>query len=496
MARLVRVAARILSERAVLRPLSLARERDRVRVERPVGIAAPKLPSTAAQGRVSELWEAVDQKAPSPWGPEALEGEGWGDPPQADSIAGRPWWHRRRNSDTNWEGAVLSRGSTANPRKAFVWAPAVLIATAALLAACSEGAPKAVDAPATIAPAGTGTVVPGSSPTTVVPSGTVPSGLDGRIVLTRSNRLVVRDVASGEERTLVTAPGSDFMIDPAWSRDGAQIAYAQQITLIPGRSTDYGSDLYVIDAAGGEPRRLLEHNEPGSFYRYPSFSPDGRTVYFFRSRLDETQTQVFEGAALNLDTNVVEVLMKQAYGGEVSPDGKSLIYVDLTGGWQSLSLMDLATRKSRTLVSPDKDGLYFYYAPRFSPDGSRIVFAGSGDAGQVPVGSLPGRQGTVSDALVLSPDAALALGFAGAGALDGPPWDLYLVEVKGDSKLVRLTEVYDDQPFPAWSPDGARILYIGVTGLVAISPDQSTDPVKLDEGLLHAQMDWAWRGAS
>jgi hypothetical protein len=61
--------------------------------------------------------------------------------------------------------------------------------------------------------------------------------------------------------------------DPEWSRDGAWIYYASNVS---GRS-----ELWKIAAAGGAPVRLTND---GGFE--PRESPDGRTIYYVDARVD------------------------------------------------------------------------------------------------------------------------------------------------------------------------------------------------------------------
>ena len=82
---------------------------------------------------------------------------------------------------------------------------------------------------------------------------------------------------------LVLAPGGEPVAlgagqEPAWSPDGTELAYA--------RPTEEGSpatDIYTVDVAGGEPRRLTESV---TLDEQPSWSPDGlRIAYLARPDL-------------------------------------------------------------------------------------------------------------------------------------------------------------------------------------------------------------------
>ena len=75
---------------------------------------------------------------------------------------------------------------------------------------------------------------------------------------------------------------------PAWSPDGQMLVYSAA----PPRGDyhpDYEqeSDLFIIPASGGEPRRI---EEPGSGESNPAFSSDGRWIVYERQREDSFPT--------------------------------------------------------------------------------------------------------------------------------------------------------------------------------------------------------------
>ena len=96
------------------------------------------------------------------------------------------------------------------------------------------------------------------------------SGLLG----TKRLHLFVCDVDSGEA-TQVTR--GDYSVGPpAWSPDGANLAFAAAVH--PDRDLDLASHLFLIDASGkGEPSALTKGRSRAAA---PAFSPDGRTVLY------------------------------------------------------------------------------------------------------------------------------------------------------------------------------------------------------------------------
>ncbi|MEO7118750.1 MAG: S9 family peptidase, partial [Candidatus Limnocylindrales bacterium] len=85
--------------------------------------------------------------------------------------------------------------------------------------------------------------------------------------------LWIIDVASGEPRRLTSGDSSDEQ--PAWSPDGKRVCFTSD------RHADadltWRTDLYLIDAAGGPITRLSGGRGDRAFY-YPAWSPDGRWV--------------------------------------------------------------------------------------------------------------------------------------------------------------------------------------------------------------------------
>lgn len=87
----------------------------------------------------------------------------------------------------------------------------------------------------------------------------------GNIVLTRSGARPAQLTSGGQDR------------DPTLSTDGRRVAFV--------RGEGDASELWIVDAAGGAPRRLIgarksaEPQENLSDFASPRFSPDGGTVY-------------------------------------------------------------------------------------------------------------------------------------------------------------------------------------------------------------------------
>ena len=124
---------------------------------------------------------------------------------------------------------------------------------------------------------------------------------------------------------------------------------------------------------------------------------------------------------------------------------------------------------------------------RLAPDGQRLLFAavGQGTTYQPPTGGL------------LDPLGLLGHLFSAVAWADGTdPWELWTIDLDGRN-LRRVTNLAEDLPVGAWSPDGARIAFLGggsattgQTGLAIVGADgQGLRRLTPQPG--HRGVDWA-----
>jgi TolB protein len=144
---------------------------------------------------------------------------------------------------------------------------------------------------------------------------------------------------------------------PAWSPDGKQLAAVL--------TKDGGSQIYLMNADGTNLRRLTFS---GGIDTEPFFTPDGQSIYFTSDRGGSPQIyrmpasggepvrMTFEG-----DYNVSP---------RVSPDGKILAYISRVSGRFQLMAMDLESKQVQTLTDGQRDE-----SPSFAPNGRIILYA-------------------------------------------------------------------------------------------------------------------------
>src|SRR5687767_1819094 len=118
-----------------------------------------------------------------------------------------------------------------------------------------------------------------AQPSSGTGNGAVSSGQgagEGRLALVRDQRLLARS-DSGDERLLLRTPPNTFPTFPVWTPDGKRIAYVQSSIFTGQPNADWGGDIYVVEATGGEPKLVLKHDQPGAQVQGLAWTPDGNS---------------------------------------------------------------------------------------------------------------------------------------------------------------------------------------------------------------------------
>ena len=216
--------------------------------------------------------------------------------------------------------------------------------------------------------------------------------------------------SEGEEGLVNITPGEETTdTDPSWSPDGRQIAFNSAVNE-PDESGPLG--LYVLDA-DGQNLRLVSRS--GWLY---SWTPDGGSLVIAADH---------GIATIGLDGKNLKYLTRAEHEDEelwgasdasFSPDGTRIVFTLPALNTRPQIFVANADGSDPAMVGrSDMDGI----GPRWSPDGSRILFS--------------------------------------CGNINPLGWDIYVMNADG-SNVVRLTDRPESDGCAEWSPDGQRIAFI------------------------------------
>lgn len=246
----------------------------------------------------------------------------------------------------------------------------------------------------------------------------------------------------GTNQTRLTNNIADDVL-PTWSPDGSKIYFAS--------NRDGTYEIYVMNANGTNQTRLTDNSASDT---EPSVSPDGTKIAFRTNRDGNDEVYV-----MNADgTNPVNLTNLICFGwngicpeGEPrwSPDGTKIVFATWRGGTADIWVMNSDGTNPVQLTF----GLWASN-PAWSPDGTRIAFSHQGN---IVVLNADGTNQTriVSVGCCISP-------YVGSWSPDGTRivifselfdgnFEIYTINNDGTNR-VRLTNNIANDLWPSWSP--------------------------------------------
>jgi Tol biopolymer transport system component len=222
----------------------------------------------------------------------------------------------------------------------------------------------------------------GTGQTTVAQHGREPAwSADGRKIafVTNSSDHLATVNADGSGQTDLVGPRipfSDFrspysfIEDPAWSPDGGQIVFEEEVCYPDGGC---GSDLWIVNADG-----TGRHKVPGG-WADPAWSPDGQSIAF--SGFCDSNTAYLAICKAHPDGTDLTTVFSRSDGDAVSPDwspdGTEIVFS--TGAYPTYEGSIWKVRADGTGAgvvragSPNFQDPY-YAEPAWSPDRTKVAF--------------------------------------------------------------------------------------------------------------------------
>jgi Tol biopolymer transport system component/mono/diheme cytochrome c family protein len=310
------------------------------------------------------------------------------------------------------------------------------------------------------------------------------------IIFTRQSNVWRSPGNGGAPQAITNLQGGAYAEYPTLAPDGSKIAFVV-ITPAPPTAAQPlpSSALYVMNVDGSDQKVIWKPDD--GVLGMPTWSADGGSLYIAANGVKLPQTGPVNPTSpglrvirIDLASGAKQSVLESALDPSISRDGTQLAYLKLSEDGYTMSLNVAAPdgSNSRELIGgKDFQG---FYAPRFSPDGKRIVVAAIGGPPTDP-------QGNPIKASAPSPlDRLLGLFEPPTAEAHGLPWDLWTVNADGTG-LRRLTTFYEDLPMAVFSPDGKQLAVMALGGIYLMDADGSRLR-RIDQVGDHGGLDWPW----
>jgi dipeptidyl aminopeptidase/acylaminoacyl peptidase len=243
-----------------------------------------------------------------------------------------------------------------------------------------------------------------------------------------------------------------FISDPQLSPDGRVVAFV--VTTLSEDKDEYLANIWLVDAAGGQPRRFTTGPKRDTS---PRWSPDGGSLAFVSERETGKKPQLYVMPSSGGEPVRLTDQKNGVSDPEWSPDGCRLAFLSKVGGWQEPdSEEEKQKSKPPQIISVLK---YRYNGEGFIHERHPQLFVvptAGGEAKQLTDGDF-----AVSDP-VWSPDGK-EIAFVAARHAERDfdnAADVWIVSREGGEPR-QVTDTAGPLGSPAFAPDGRAIAYVG-----------------------------------
>ncbi|HEU4978379.1 MAG TPA: DPP IV N-terminal domain-containing protein [Solirubrobacteraceae bacterium] len=231
-------------------------------------------------------------------------------------------------------------------------------------------------------------------------------------------------------------------------------------------------DVYSMNADGSG---LADLTNDGAGNGQPSYSADGSKLVFYSDR--DGNREIY---SMNADgSDQVNLTHNSNFDGDPapSPDGRQIAFITNRSGPNVLWLMNADGSGQHVLSTANWDTTCFSGFPRWSPDGSKIVFqqeagcTGTSGDHDILVANADGS-GTPTDLTSGSTDDETAPDWSpdGTKIAYARGSDIWVMNADGSNK----TQLTTGGSYPRWSPDGTQVIYDAGGGIYRIGATGGT----------------------
>jgi hypothetical protein len=289
-----------------------------------------------------------------------------------------------------------------------------------------------------------------------------PATASGTMLIIKGDNIFSMNADTKQDTQLTHESNSNFANNPVFSPDGSLIAYTHHVA---HQGNEWGgAELHVMQADGSADKTLVPAKEKGERAETPTWTPDGKALYFAHDVPLIDQSNRYTGDTLSVDrvdlaTGDRQAVVKDAIFPSIGRSGVfSWAIYNTNDSSFKLMVGSLDGSQARQLLS--EADFQAVYSPEVSPDGRTIVFAGSGRTNS--------KVATIGAQLA---DALNPL-LPGTAEAHGLPWDPWTINVEGGG-LKKLATIGSDEMALAWSPAGQEIGFSNLSSTYLMRADGS-----------------------
>jgi Tol biopolymer transport system component len=270
---------------------------------------------------------------------------------------------------------------------------------------------------------------------------------EGKIVYVKLGDIWVMDADGTNQTNLTNTPDINER-DPAWSPDGTKIAFTG-----PGGFNEDNSggleDIYVMDADPSTDDATSLTNTPNSLEYQPSWAPSGAQLVFVREvpgQVISEQSDIFVMDANGQNATNLTQTDANEHAPDWSPDGTKIAFAGVRKATATATACPTATATATATACPEQPTAAWKILT-MDPDGQNEAIL-TGDEFHA-----------FDDAPDWSPDSTKIV-FMKESQAQGccDPWEIWAVNRDGSGDT-NLTNHPANDTSPSWSPDGSEITF-------------------------------------